>query len=170
VIDLTDWLLIAAGAVLLAAVVIAGLAALGLGAATMPGATARTHRLRARGASTAGEAVAVSARWVAGTDPPRLFFTVSYRYSVRGSDYQGTLPCDTTALGPPGVARILGTERLAGREHPVAAEFEDGTSVARRDELEAYLLARFRRRYPRLDVVFNPNYPVMSMVDPRTLR
>jgi hypothetical protein len=170
VIALSGGLLITGGLVLLAAVVIAGLAALGLGAATMRGATARTHRLHARGAGTGGEAVAVGARWAVGTNPPRLFFTVTYRYSVRGSDYHGTLPCDTTFLGPPGVARILDTERLAGREHPVAAEFEDGTRVARRDELEAYLLARFRRRYPRLEVVFNPNYPVMSMVDPRTLR
>jgi len=166
---MADWLLIAGG-LLLATLVIAGLAALGLGAATMPGSALRTHRLQARGAKTTGEAELVTARWAAGTDPPRIFFTVVYRYSVRGTDYRGTLASDTASLGAPGVARILESERVAGRDHPIAVELGNGVRVSSRRELEAHLLDRFKTRYPLLQVVFNPNYPVMSMVDPRSLR
>lgn len=167
---MADWLLTAGGLILLAALVMAGLAALGLGAATMPGSALRTHRLLARGAKTTGEAESVTARWALAADRRRIFFTVVYRYTVRGTDYRGTLASDTASLGAPGVARILESERVAGRDHPIAVEFENGVRVSGRRELETHLLDRFKTRHPSLHVVFNPNYPVMSMVDPRSLR
>jgi hypothetical protein len=93
----------------------------------------------------------------------RVLLTAIYAYSVRGEDYELSLPTDSTHLPGPGIREAV-TSRENERQMPERLILEDGTRLEGRETIRQHYLERLRTRSPQVKVLYQPKRPAVSTV------